>query len=356
MNVPLGSDTPHRFTRVIMRLRVRDSDGGQHALNIDDDALVAALKASIEACTGIPAAAQQLLTGFPPKQLDVADDESCASCVQSGETIQVRRVTSAAAVSTPHDTAPISTYDAMSSMDEDEALARALALSMNDDEHASTAAPSSGEASVDRAHVVRRVIASDNSCLFNAVGYCVKRSLSEAPALRRAVVDAVNAEPETFNDAFLGKSPREYTEWISKPKSWGGQVELFILSSFYGVEIAAYDIQTERCDVYGQDKGYDSRIMVLYDGLHYDALVLNPSPLGSDDSKDITRVSTSDASRLDGVDAKARAFVKGQHDARSFTDTANFSLRCLVCQCGLKGQKEAVEHAKSTGHTNFGEY
>jgi ubiquitin thioesterase OTU1 len=31
-------------------------------------------------------------------------------------------------------------------------------------------------------------------------------------------------------------------------------------------------------------------------------------------------------------------------------------LRCLVCQTGLKGEKEAVEHAKATGHQNFGEY
>lgn len=30
--------------------------------------------------------------------------------------------------------------------------------------------------------------------------------------------------------------------------------------------------------------------------------------------------------------------------------------RCGVCQIGLKGEKEAVEHAKATGHTNFSEY
>lgn len=34
-------------------------------------------------------------------------------------------------------------------------------------------------------------------------------------------------------------------------------------------------------------------------------------------------------------------------------DIANFTLRCGVCQIGLKGEKEAVEHAKATGHTNF---
>ena len=44
------------------------------------------------------------------------------------------------------------------------------------------------------------------------------------------------------------------------------------------------------------------------------------------------------------------------HAARKFTDTAKFDLRCLVCQCGLVGEKGAMEHAKKTGHTNFSEY
>ena len=30
--------------------------------------------------------------------------------------------------------------------------------------------------------------------------------------------------------------------------------------------------------------------------------------------------------------------------------------RCAVCQLGLKGEKEAVEHATKTGHSNFAEY
>lgn len=42
----------------------------------------------------------------------------------------------------------------------------------------------------------------------------------------------------------------------------------------YRVEVAAYDIQTQRCDVYGSEEGYAQRAMVLYDGLHYDALAL----------------------------------------------------------------------------------
>ena len=31
----------------------------------------------------------------------------------------------------------------------------------------------------------------------------------------------------------------------------------------------------------------------------------------------------------------------------NFTDVANFALRCLVCQKGLKGQSDAVNHAKA---------
>ena len=44
------------------------------------------------------------------------------------------------------------------------------------------------------------------------------------------------------------------------------------------------------------------------------------------------------------------------HKARQYTDMASFTLRCGVCQVGVRGEKEAVEHAKATGHSNFSEY
>ena len=51
--------------------------------------------------------------------------------------------------------------------------------------------------------------------------------------------------------------------------------------------------------------------------------------------------------------AGAARLVELAHQARQFTDTANFTLRCGACQIGLRGEKEAVEHATRTGHTNF---
>ena len=44
------------------------------------------------------------------------------------------------------------------------------------------------------------------------------------------------------------------------------------------------------------------------------------------------------------------------YEARQYTDTTNFTLRCSVCQIGVRGEKEAMEHAQATGHANFSEY
>lgn len=48
--------------------------------------------------------------------------------------------------------------------------------------------------------------------------------------------------------------------------------------------------------------------------------------------------------------------LAGFQAARAFTDTARFTLRCGVCGVGVAGEKEAVAHAKETGHGNFQEY
>ncbi|CAL5341734.1 unnamed protein product [Camellia sinensis] len=161
--------------------------------------------------------------------------------------------------------------------------------------------------------VIRRVIPSDNSCLFNAVGYVMDHDKNKAPELRQWVhnplatdergpplcefynrtedisqyssficEDTVTAatvasDPTQYSEAFLGKPNEEYCTWILDPEKWGGAIELAILADYYGREIAAYDIQTLRCDLYGQGKNYHERVMLIYDGLHYDALAMSPS-------------------------------------------------------------------------------
>ena len=41
--------------------------------------------------------------------------------------------------------------------------------------------------------------------------------------------------------------------------------------------------------------------------------------------------------------------------ARQYTDISRFTLRCLVCSVSLTGHEDAQNHARATGHTNFGE-
>ncbi|MEW5306650.1 MAG: hypothetical protein WDW36_009102 [Sanguina aurantia] len=206
----------------------------------------------------------------------------------------------------------------------------------------------------DGSHVIRRIIDSDNSCLFNAVGYVMEHTRSRAAALRGVIADAVSADPDTYNEGVLAKPNVEYCQWITQKDKWGGAIELSILAAHYGRQIAAYDIQTMRCDVYGQDAGYTEQVMLLYDGLHYDALAVSAFE-GAPETFDVT-IFEPESTLGRAIAAGAQALVAAAHGARQFTNTHSFTLRCGACQIGLKGEAEAVEHAKSTGHTNFAEY
>lgn len=118
----------------------------------------------------------------------------------------------------------------------------------------------------DGSAVARRVVADDNSCLFSAVGYVQRGTRAAAPQLRAIVADAVAADPARWHEAVLGKAPAAYSAWILGPKNWGGAIELSIFSRAFGREIAAFDVQTQRVDVYGQGEGYEERVMLIYDG------------------------------------------------------------------------------------------
>ncbi|KAE8681020.1 Detected protein of confused Function [Hibiscus syriacus] len=178
---------------------------------------------------------------------------------------------------------------------------------------------------------VRRVIPSDNSCLFNAVGYVMDHNKTKALELRQVIAATVSSAPTKYSEAFLGKPNAEYCAWILDSDKWGGAIELSILADYYGREIAAYDIQTTRCDLYGQEKNYSERVMLIYDGLHYDALAMSPFE-GAPEEFDQTVFAVQNDRTIGPVEGLALNLVKDQQRKRSYTDTANFTLRCGVCQ------------------------
>ncbi|ONI13619.1 hypothetical protein PRUPE_4G233700 [Prunus persica] len=98
--------------------------------------------------------------------------------------------------------------------------------------------------------VVRRAIPSDNSCLFNAVGYAIDHDKKKAPELRQVIAATVASDPTKYSEAFLGKPNEEYCSWILDSEKWGECLCPFS----YGVLL--------------------TRALLIYDGLHYDALAL----------------------------------------------------------------------------------
>ena len=106
-------------------------------------------------------------------------------------------------------------------------------------------------------------------------------------------------------------------------------------------------------DRYGEGN-YEQRGWLLYDGIHYDAVAVAAFP-DAPEVVDLT-LQPVDAPNAAEVDAAVAALVAQAHGQHKFTDTAGFTLRCIVCREGMQGQAAAAEHAKRTGHTSFGEY
>ncbi|KAG2206943.1 hypothetical protein INT47_008412 [Mucor saturninus] len=168
-----------------------------------------------------------------------------------------------------------------------------------------------------------RVMDDDNSCLFRSI----------------VVVEGIKSDPITYSDATLGQPRDKYMDWIQKPNAWGGAIELAILSSHFGIEIDSIDVQTGRVDKFGEGK-YDERVLIVYSGIHYDALALAPtsdSPMDFDQ----TRFSVTDEYIL----KSSSELVNGLRKSHRFTDIANFTLKCEQCNTGLKGEKDAQDHA-----------
>lgn len=204
----------------------------------------------------------------------------------------------------------------------------------------------------DSLSLFRRIIPSDNSCLFNAIAYAMEgRSKNLGSFLRNIVSSIIQDDPETYNPSMLGKPTEEYSTWIEQSTSWGGAIELSIISKYYGVSIGSVSIRDQMIHLFGQEYNYSKIIYVIYDGIHYDVLVKNINESESE-ATDLTEFHSNDMQ----THQEALDLARELKSKRQFTDTGNFKLKCNVCYVGLIGEKEAIEHASATGHTNFAEF
>ena len=190
--------------------------------------------------------------------------------------------------------------------------------------------------------IKKKDIPADNSCLFNAINFAINQNAENPEVIRDIITAEIRSNPEDYNAAILGKDPEEYCKWISNKETWGGGIELSILSKFFHVQIGVADIQFITIEYFGN---YDKCIYLLYNNIHYDVFY-------KEENGKITGV-------FDSNDANVKQEIMDicmqLQSQENYVDTANFSLKCMECGFLLKGQNEVIEHTKKTGHINYGE-
>jgi len=99
-------------------------------------------------------------------------------------------------------------------------------------------------------------------------------------------------------------------------------------------------------------EGMPRRVIVVYSGIHYDALALCPAGSSIHDNEQDELVFDNDDLEIVAAAKELCLKLKKKH---YFTDTNSFTITCNVCQETMKGQREAVAHSTATGHYSFSE-
>lgn len=197
--------------------------------------------------------------------------------------------------------------------------------------------------------IVLREVPDDNSCLFRSLNALLGDPSRSPVYLRQIVAKYIMSNQHEFSEAVLGRTHADYSAWMLSDHAWGGPIELSILARHFRVQFAAFDVRTMRLDLYDENVQFPTVAYLMYDGIHYNYTAL--SLMGASTDADITQFDPADHY----VRKKVRELAQHLHDSKSFTNTASFSLVCEQCGVTMEGQQQALDHASSTGHTQFGE-
>ena len=197
---------------------------------------------------------------------------------------------------------------------------------------------------------LRRFVDSDNSCLFSSIGYLIdNKGFNDTTKLQYRQLLVNYLESTNLEQGVLEIPKPDYLENIQNPSTWGGAIELKLFSDMFQVEIASIDVQSNRVDIFGQDKNYPQRIYVLYNGVHYDPLVM---AMTEDSKDDVTSFASDDNETL----IQFQNYVKIFNEAGDFVDLSNMNqFECDTCQTLFENQDQAFEHANNYQHWNFHE-
>jgi len=198
----------------------------------------------------------------------------------------------------------------------------------------------------DVCEVVVHEVPADNSCLFHAVAYLARRPSAPSPQepaqLRRLVADRMKQEQQRWNAVTLAESRtvEEYITWIADPASWGGFVDLIVLSECMQVQISVLSIETLYWMHYPDDvHQYERRMYMFYDGVHYNGVVGK----SRDGYSELRLFNPTDETTMEKVLSLGRL--------QQVQEAVVYS--CEQCGLTVVGSAEVTRHSFETGHNNF---
>ncbi|KAG8960188.1 ubiquitin-specific protease otu1 [Tulasnella sp. 408] len=307
-----------------INLRLRHPKGVS-TVTVNPEAPITELQQIIFSNTEISPSHQELKTGYPPKPLTVEPQLPVSSLgLKNGDQLIVT------ASPTSKSTVTTSVANQASTAGRQTPNFSAPALQPRLDPRQEK--PSDASVQTPDGTLVHRVVPDDNSCLFSSIGLIFEQDMNVVPRLRQVVVDAIRKDPDNYSDAFLGFGEGQYDN---------RQVPSL---NFASANQNSEGTMRPRSWVY-------FRAILLYSGIHYDAVSLTPVPDAPLDFHTTIFPVSSEAIMQGATQmaAKLRAM-------KAYTNTATFDLKCERCGKGLKGEKEARQHAAETGHAEFGEY
>lgn len=239
-------------------LRVKSKSGQQVVEGLNAQSTILELKTQLSALTKIPVGHLHVLSGYPPKICDLSNNSRTLadSGISSGDTLIVEeKANHIPEIQSP----PVQ--------------------QQQQTQNSETTKHHIDSRQLDCPGILmKQVVPADNSCLFTSIGFVLsgKVDTTVAPTMREIIAETVAKDTENYCEAILGKPNKEYCEWIMKPDSWGGAIELAVLSHHYGIEMAVVDTLNAIINRFGEDQRYAHRVFLLFDGIHYDPLFLEP--------------------------------------------------------------------------------
>lgn len=233
---------------------------GQHVLrNLTENTTIKELKIELSTLGNIPENRLQILSGFPPKAFDLSGGNKLLSEVgiHSGDTLIIEEK----AIESPL------TFD--------------KTIRNNDEPRHHVLENQEGCSGI----LMKQVVPADNSCLFTSMHFVLNGKVEDAenvaPLMRQMISETISRDQDNFSEAILGKPNQEYCRWILDNKSWGGAIELAVLSNYYGIEIVVVDTVNAIINRFGEDQRYSHRVLLMFDGIHYDPLYLESLDVSS---------------------------------------------------------------------------